>query len=130
MPRAPQKCLKCLRKATFRGYCDEHQPPREAWVKTGDSPDRSFLKTKEWDEQRVRVLDRDRWLCKFKLSPKCLVRATQVDHIVPVWYSGRDKAEDVELASICESCHGKKSSYEGYAAKKHRQLLKERGLSN
>lgn len=126
MPRAPQKCLKCLRKATFRGYCDTHQPPREVWVKTEDSPDRSFLKTSEWEKQRTRVLDRDKWLCQFTLSPKCKKFATQVDHKVPVWYSGRDRATDQELAAICEPCHLQKSSYEGYAAKQHKKLLQQR----
>lgn len=126
MPRAPSKCLRngCLDKAVFRGYCNSHQQPRQAWVKTEESPDRSYLKTRAWKAQRVRVLDRDKWICQFKF-PDCQVRATQVDHRVPVWYSGRDKATDLELAAICESCHGKKSSAEGLAAKRFKEMGKK-----
>jgi 5-methylcytosine-specific restriction endonuclease McrA len=127
MPRAPSKCLKCPKKATFRGYCDEHQLPREVWVKTSNSPDRSYLKTSEWEAQKLRIFDRDKWLCQYKITPKCVTYATQVDHKVPVWYSGRDVAEDDELAAICVECHKVKSSYEGVQAKKFKQALRRTG---
>jgi len=55
-----------------------------------------------------------------------VIHATQVDHKVPVWYSGRDKATDKELAAICEPCHRLKSSYEGVTAKKFKAMKGQR----
>lgn len=132
MPRAPRKCNSrgCFSKATFRGRCDEHQPIRIPWQKK--EPPREFLKTKEWTLQRRRVLYRDNTFnggCQLKLD-KCTIKATSVDHKVPVWYSGEERVSDEELQGLCFNCHQKKSSYEGVQAKRIKGYLNGKVESN
>lgn len=120
MPRAPKKCIynKCTKASSFKGRCELHQLPREVWKK--DTPDRSFLKTKEWLIQRRRVLYRDNTFnggCQLK-QVGCSLIATQVDHKIPVWYTGEERVNDEDLQGLCNSCHQKKSSFEGVQAKR------------
>lgn len=121
MPRANKRCgLKCNKKVVRGGKCEDHQPPRIPWVKTEESPDRSYLKTAEWNRQRRRVLFRDnneRGGCQGRYVEDCTGVATTVDHIIGVWYAGSDTVEDEELQGLCKPCHDFKSSRDGYFAK-------------
>lgn len=126
MPRAPKRCSpSCSNPAVKNGRCKEHQPERVAWQKSEDSPDRSFLRSAEWKRQRRRVLYRDGYKCQYRISDECLDDASDVDHVIPTWYTGVDEVPDDELRSICSKCHAVKSSYEGVAAKKIKNLRKD-----
>lgn len=46
--------------------------------------------------------------------------ARSVDHIIPVWYTGKEQVEDDELQLLCTTCHNQKSSFEGVQAKRIR----------
>lgn len=121
MPRAPQRCSpSCSKKVVRGGKCQEHQPPRIPWVKSEDSPDRSYLKTQEWQRQRRRILYRDNTHnggCQGRYVEGCTKVATTVDHIIPTWYGGFDEVDDNDLQGLCEPCHNFKSSRDGYFAK-------------
>lgn len=121
MPRAKKRCsLKC-REPVFRyGKCKAHQPEKIPWVKTEESPDRSFLKTAEWGRIRRRVLYRDnqeRGGCQGRYVEDCTGVATTVDHKTPVWYSRYDEVDENDLQGLCQPCHNFKSSRDGYFAK-------------
>lgn len=125
MPRAPQRCgPSCNKKVVRGGKCIDHQPPRIPWVKTEESPDRSYLKTQEWQRQRRRILFRDNTYnggCQGHYVDGCTIKATTVDHIAPVWYVGADEVDDNDLQGLCEPCHNFKSSRDGYFAKLRKQ---------
>jgi 5-methylcytosine-specific restriction endonuclease McrA len=121
MPRAKKRCgLKCPNPVFRYGKCKEHQPERIPWVKTESSPDRSYLKTQEWERQKRRVLYRDNTYnggCQGHYVDDCTGIAAEVDHIAPVWYVGVDEVDDNDLQGLCKPCHGHKSSRDGYFAK-------------
>ena len=125
MPRAPKRCSNtCKNKVVWGGKCKEHQPPRIPWQKSEDSPDRSYLKSQEWQRQRIRVLFRDnnyRGGCQGRYVESCTGKATTVDHIIPTWYGGVDEVDDNDLQGLCEPCHNFKSSRDGYFAKMRKQ---------
>jgi 5-methylcytosine-specific restriction endonuclease McrA len=126
MPRAPKRCSpSCKNKVVSKGKCIEHQPERIPWVKAPGSerPDRKkALK----DRQKRRILYRDNNFfngCRLRFDG-CTRIATQVDHIIPAWYAGEEASDD-DLQGVCESCHNKKSSFEGVQAKK---IKRQNGL--
>ena len=130
MPRAPKRCSStCNKKVVRGGKCEEHQPPRIPWVKNESSPDRSYLKTGEWQRQRSRVLFRDNngynssgiIGCQGRYVSECEGEAREVDHIAPVWYRGVDEVDDTELQGLCTPCHRFKTSRDGYFAKMKKQ---------
>lgn len=126
MPRAKRRCSnKCPNPVTRNGKCHQHQPPRVAWKKSPESFSRDFLKSKEWQLQRKRVLHRDNKEnggCQLRLVG-CTETATRVDHKAPVWYTQQEQVPDDDLQGLCESCHQYKSSYEGVQAKRIKRLL-------
>lgn len=58
-----------------------------------------------WPYPRVRkqVLERDGRVCQIR-SPNCTVRATQVDHIVPL-AEGGPQFDPANLRAACQSCN-------------------------
>lgn len=127
MPRAPKRCsLSCPNPVTTNGKCVEHQPPREAWK---DKRERVFLKSAEWARQRRRVLYRDNTYfggCRLGFDG-CTSVATQVDHIIPTWYTQVEEVTDEELQGVCKSCHDNKSSFEGVQARRIKRM-RENGI--
>ena len=63
----------------------------------------------DWEETRVRVLQRDDYRCYV-----CHGFATEVDHVRPASQGGTD--DDSNLRAICRSCHASKTGREGQAA--------------
>ncbi len=119
MPRANQRCrYDC---SNTKGKCKEHAPQRIPWE---NKRERQFLKTAKWKRQVRRVLfrDNDDGGCRLKFEG-CTHLATQVDHILPVWYTGKEEVEDDNLQGVCEPCHRKKSSFEGVQAKRIKRGL-------
>lgn len=113
MPRAPKRCsFECPKPVHKYGKCIDHQPVKTPWV--GSKRQSEFFKSAEWQRQRRRIIFRDKKTCQMCGAGD----ARQVDHIIPVWYTGREEVEDFELQLLCDSCHDKKSSFEGVQAKR------------
>lgn len=68
----------------------------------------------EWDAQRLRVLERDGWVCTAcgawleRDHPQAQHDAT-VDHIEPVARNVGKVYADTELVAMCRRCNGTKS---------------------
>lgn len=117
MPKAPSRCSRTCPNPIFKyGKCKDHQPEKEAWK--GSKRQSEFLRSAEWQRQRRRVLFRDKRICQ--LCGTC--DASHVDHIIPVWYTGREQVTDEELQTLCERCHNAKSSFEGVQAKRIKRM--------
>jgi 5-methylcytosine-specific restriction protein A len=56
-----------------------------------------------WRKVRKLVLERDGWVCQIK-GPRCMGRATQVDHIIP-WRFGGALYDPENLRASCTSCN-------------------------
>ena len=86
-----------------------------AWA-TGSS-ERGARLPADWQAIRIRVLRRDRYVCRARMSnlTRCNAPANQVDHITP----GDDHAL-ANLEALCRWHHARKSSSEGAAARRPR----------
>ena len=56
-----------------------------------------------WRKIRLAVLDRDGHICQIR-GPKCLIDATDVDHIVP-WRAGGAFFDPSNLRAACGPCN-------------------------
>ncbi|WP_084130320.1 HNH endonuclease [Demequina sp. NBRC 110055] len=72
------------------------------------SNDRKDLKTARWQRQRKRVLARDGYQCTACGATEADDVLT-VDHIHAVANGGEAEAQDHELATLCNTCNGRKS---------------------
>jgi hypothetical protein len=59
--------------------------------------------TQRWKRTRLRVLNRDLWICR--VVPGCPVRATVADHVVPV-YQGMPDFLFFGLGNLRAACQG------------------------
>ncbi|MFD9569724.1 HNH endonuclease [Streptomyces sp. NPDC059982] len=109
MPRAKQTCFRsgCPKVATRSGGCAEHAPKsidhRQPWANRSK---RNESRSPGWNRLRLSILHRDRYRCYLCNAPK----ATEVDHIVPVAFGGKD--DPLNLAAICKGCHRAKTQRE------------------
>lgn len=72
----------------------------------------NFYRTRQWAHLRQQVLERDHYLCQYcKLQGK-LTPAKTVDHIVPIEFDSKLKANIDNLAVICGACHRIKTDWE------------------
>lgn len=67
-----------------------------------------FYHTKTWVDLRRQVLNRDHFVCQYCGKPN----AKTVDHIVPIEYDAKLKADVNNLAVICLNCHRLKTDWE------------------
>lgn len=112
MPTAP-------RKPCPTPSCPNLQPcpthPTRPWDHGGRSAHQRGY-GKAWQRTRLRILDRDGWLCQ-----ECARRgrmtepATTADHIVPKALGGTD--EDGNLEALCRACQQRKAGREGQAGR-------------
>jgi hypothetical protein len=58
----------------------------------------AYLNSAKWKRMRIRILERDRWLCG------CGARAEQVHHLS---YKRFGNEDDEDLVSVCGPCHRK-----------------------
>lgn len=58
-----------------------------------------------WQATRLRILNRDAWVCSFCAKPLEGPDAT-VDHVVPLIEGGR--STDDNLVAACRTCNGQK----------------------
>lgn len=121
MPKAPSRCgPKCPNKIVKYGKCSDHQPVKVAWQ--GSNRQSEFFKSAEWQRQRRRIIFRDKGNCQ--LCGKS--NSKDVDHIIPVWFTGKEQVDDHELQLLCYDCHKAKSSFEGVQAKRIKRASKPR----
>lgn len=71
-----------------------------------------FYRTKQWVSLRQTVLERDHYLCQYCLVNHRVTPAKTVDHIVPIEYDSKLKANVDNLAVICNQCHHAKTKWE------------------
>ena len=64
-----------------------------------DTSDRRARLPRNWPTLRRAILKRDRGVCQLR-HPGCLIRATEVDHIV-----AGDNHAPGNLRALCSSCH-------------------------
>lgn len=60
-----------------------------------------------WNKLRLRILQRDKRLCRSCKRKGLTTVATQVDHIVPKARGGGD--DETNLQSLCQPCHDLKT---------------------
>lgn len=70
-----------------------------------------------WTKTRLRILERDMYLCQACLAQGRATPATEVDHIIPKSLGGTD--DDDNLQSLDRSCHATKTQAEAAAAQGH-----------
>ena len=58
-------------------------------------------RSSKWKAQRLRVLNRDQWICFY-----CQAPATEADHIIPKVNGGSDEMDN--LVSACRMCNLRK----------------------
>lgn len=75
-----------------------------------------------WDKLRLRILERDKYLCQQCLTRGRVTPAREVDHILPKHKGGTDALEN--LSAICKNCHAEKTAKE--AAEAQGRTLKKR----
>lgn len=59
------------------------------------------VRVKGWDKIRLRILQRDGWLCHY-----CGAEANEVDHVIPRVLGGGE--DDENLVSACVPCNRSK----------------------
>ena len=57
---------------------------------------------KDWERRREMIFMRDNSLCTIS-GPRCMVAATEVDHIVPREEGGGHELHN--LRAVCQECH-------------------------
>ena len=67
----------------------------------------SFYDTKKWLRKRANVMRRDDYKCKECLRYGKTSEAQMVHHIYPLEHYPQYSLTDINLLSLCDSCHGK-----------------------
>jgi 5-methylcytosine-specific restriction endonuclease McrA len=111
VPRAQKHCgyNGCMVLVQGGKRCPEHQ-----YRFRGD-PRTSTPEHRKW---RAAVLKRDGYRCQLQLPGRCIGRATEADHIVPV-SAGGDPLALWNGRAACVACHRKHSSDQGHLAQGH-----------
>lgn len=58
----------------------------------------------DWRARRLRILERDAWLCRIGYADICIVSANEVDHV-----GDRTDHRDHMLRAACRPCHGRRT---------------------
>jgi 5-methylcytosine-specific restriction protein A len=87
-------------------HISEAMPARKPWEHDRPSRHARGYGT-AWDKLRLRVMERDRWLCQPCLRNDRTAVAKEVDHIKPKDKGGTD--DPANLQAICKPCHKAKS---------------------
>jgi 5-methylcytosine-specific restriction enzyme A len=104
------------KRACVCGAVDCQRHGRKAWVKK--PPANAYAYKGGWPERRVQVLKRDGYVCQLRY-PGCLVRASQVDHIVQPEAGGTNSLEN--LRAVCRTCHATRTGRQGALAKQRKE---------
>ena len=89
-----------------------------------ETSDRRSRLPSDWPKIRLRILRRDSYRCQIRegggQGAPCLAPANEVDHVIP-----GDDHSPKNLQAACRSCHARKSSAEGLAARPMRRRKPE-----
>ena len=116
MPRkAPQVCNHPgCNEVTHARYCDKHT--REMSQRYNryqrDRTAQTFYESSQWRNLRRMKLN-DSPMCEECRRGGTLVKATMVDHIIPIRQGG-EKLDLTNLQSLCHSCHSRKTMKENH----------------
>ena len=88
---------------TRRPWRDREPAPRYLSPRSAAPRDDRRYKTQRWRQGRLRVLNRDLWICRVVAG--CPVRATVADHVLPV-YPGMPDALFFGMGNLRAACHG------------------------
>lgn len=115
MSRTPKICgwsgtPKCLKTATVRGRCSDHEIPPYAGAKDRWKASRP----KGYTALRNRVIREAKGLCRL-----CGAQGAQVDHIVPDAEGGSWARENLQY--LCNPCHKIKSDEDAKRGKTRRR---------
>ena len=112
MPRRPQQPCRLqgcnTRHRNKHGYCDDHQAMATGWRRSHQHTTASREGYgKVWRVKRLKILQRDDYLCQECKRNGIVTAATDVDHIKSKAQGGTD--EDSNLQSLCKPCHKAKT---------------------
>ncbi len=68
----------------------------------------AVYKSVAWRRVRLVVLERDGWRCRIR-GARCLGKATEVDHVVPLVHGG-DALDPSNLRASCKPCNAGRSN--------------------
>lgn len=118
-PRTKSPCRHrgCRALVDKPGYCAAHAKEAVGWnrqIDRGSRHERGY--DSAWDALRLKILRRDRWLCKCETcaSTGRIRKANEVDHIVPKTLGGTDESSN--LRSMHPTCHQVKTDQDRAAA--------------
>ncbi len=113
--RLKRACRKprCPGTTTDRsGFCEKHQKTDSTWKqwqkKKGNTTQRGYGAA--WRKIRLRILQRDNYLCQPCQRKGVLTAANIVDHIISKARKGTDSDDNLE--AICPTCHAAKTATE------------------
>ena len=75
-------------------YCEDHHAANIGWNRSPRTASSQRTSTRAWKLQRAKVLQRDGHQCVGR-GPRCLVTASEVDHIQPVAEGGTDDTSNL-----------------------------------
>lgn len=110
--KMPKSCITCGRKIPYGSRCKQHGGSN--WDRYGaEHPERrEAYKDPAWKTRR------EAWLAEHPWCARCGLRATDVDHVLPVAITGRF---DGPVQSLCRRCHLAKTAADSKASKRRRQ---------
>ena len=112
-PKLMCRHLGCRNTIDNPGYCQTHAPLHSGWVRDRSRGTESSSKRGYgafWQKLRLAVLERDDYLCVQCKAEGRVAPATDVDHILPKSYGGKDEMGN--LQSLCKPCHKIKTAEE------------------
>lgn len=72
----------------------------------------NFYRTRQWAHLRLETLERYHYLCQYCRLQGRVTPAKTVDHVVPIEYDDKLKAQPNNLAVTCGACHRIKTDWE------------------
>lgn len=64
-----------------------------------------FYTSRAWRAFRLRILDRDGWLCQMRTPGVCTVQATTVNHIIPRSVAPDLSMDESNNEAACRPCN-------------------------
>ena len=115
-PKQPCRQPNCP-ELVESGYCYAHRRKNDR--PRGTSTQRGY--TYAWQQLRLFVLRRDKYLCQHCLQQGFVTVATDVDHIIALSKGGARLDPD-NCQSLCRTCHNRKTAEDNRGKVSHLSL--------